>query len=326
MKKVSRAQKYRIKRILDLIRNGTSSGFFPNCSVFCAELGVTRQTIMNDLDYLRDEERAPIEYVASSHGYRLTDETWQLPAVSISRHEIFAFSLARKLLGSFLGTPLEKDMRSVLGKIADSLEGKVTFDLDMFTDRFTVIGDDYVVQDPLIWKEVCCCLDTQQQISIVYEKFNSDTGEYILNPYHMFAYHGNWYLAAYNVRKKTVATFAISRIRKIRRTGEHFEMPDSFDALNYAKESFGIVRGDKVFRVRLLFSRKIAGYIKERVWHSDQKIVEKRNGDIVLSFETAGWKELVRWILSWQPDVKVLAPKRLADRIREKMKEGLNSF
>ena len=138
MKKVSRAQKYRIKRILDVIRKGTASGILPNCKVFCAELGVTRQTIMNDLDYLRDEERAPIEYVASFHGYRLSDKTWELPAVNISRNELFAFSIARKLLDSFRGTPLEMDMASVLGKIAESLEGKVTFDLDMFTDRFTL--------------------------------------------------------------------------------------------------------------------------------------------------------------------------------------------
>ena len=83
------------------------------------------------------------------------------------------------------------------------------------------------------------------------------------------------------------------------------------------------MRGEEVFRVRLLFAKKIATYIKEREWHPTQKIVNKRDGSIELSFETAGWKELVRWILSWQPDVKVLAPKRLRDRIREKMQEGL---
>ena len=37
-----------------------------------------------------------------------------------------------------------------------------------------------------------------------------------------------------------------------------------------------------------------------------------------------GWrKELVRWVLSWIPDVKVLAPKSLRDRIVEKLQDGL---
>ena len=43
-----------------------------------------------------------------------------------------------------------------------------------------------------------------------------------------------------------------------------------------------------------------------------------------LEFETGGWKELVRWILSWQPDVKVLAPRRLRERVNEKMKQALS--
>jgi len=52
-------------------------------------------------------------------------------------------------------------------------------------------------------------------------------------------------------------------------------------------------------------------------------MVERRNGSLELRLKTAGWKELVRWILSWQPDVKVLAPGSLRERIVFKMKEGL---
>ncbi len=40
--------------------------------------------------------------------------------------------------------------------------------------------------------------------------------------------------------------------------------------------------------------------------------------------KTTGWKEMVRWILSWQPDVKVIRPKILRDRIITKLKEGLD--
>jgi predicted DNA-binding transcriptional regulator YafY len=39
---------------------------------------------------------------------------------------------------------------------------------------------------------------------------------------------------------------------------------------------------------------------------------------------TTGRKELIRWILSWMPDVKVLAPKSLRERIVEKLHTGLH--
>jgi predicted DNA-binding transcriptional regulator YafY len=88
-------------------------------------------------------------------------------------------------------------------------------------------------------------------------------------------------------------------------------------------KAFGIVHGDKPFRVRLLFAKSVSGYIRERVWHPSQTLIERRDGCVEVRFETAGWKELVRWILSWQPDVRVLSPKRLRDRVREKMAQAL---
>jgi hypothetical protein len=45
-----------------------------------------------------------------------------------------------------------------------------------------------------------------------------------------------------------------------------------------------------------------------------------------MRLETTGRKELVRWVLSWMPDVKALAPKSLRDRIAGKLRDGLRAF
>ena len=123
MKPASRPQYYRIKRIVDMVREGSEGGYLPNRGDFRRELEVSPRTLARDLDFLRDEERAPIEYDAQAHGYRLTDETYRLPPVRVSRKEAFGFALARRLLAAFEGTPLHLEMRTVLGKIAESLEG-----------------------------------------------------------------------------------------------------------------------------------------------------------------------------------------------------------
>ena len=51
----------------------------------------------------------------------------------------------------------------------------------------------------------------------------------------------------------------------------------------------------------------------------------KKRGDgrVELRMETTGRTELVRWVRSWMPDVRVLAPKSLRDRIALKLEEGL---
>jgi predicted DNA-binding transcriptional regulator YafY len=334
MKKISRPQYARIRRILALIREGPSSpsyaaagtavGRLPNARDFGRALGVSRPTVMRDLDWLRDEENAPIEYVPSRHGYRLADQSWSLPPIQLSKREVFAFSIATKLIGAFRGTALDLDMESVLSKIAESLEGNITLDPESLSEHLTVVGEDYVAQDPEVWSAVAKATDRRERIEIVYQRFSGEVKEYALEPYHLPAYHGNWYVIGNNTAKGRVATFAVSRVRSIRLTGSFFEIGSDFDIEEHIRHSFGIVRGEKAFRVRLLFSRNVATYIRERVWHPSQKIVNKRDGGIELSFETAGWKELVRWVLSWQPDCRVLSPRRLRERVEEKMRMGLN--
>ena len=90
-----------------------------------------------------------------------------------------------------------------------------------------------------------------------------------------------------------------------------------------AREAFGITRSEKTFRVRLLFEPKLAVYIMERDWHPSQTFIRRPDGRVEMRLETSGRKELIRWVLSWMPDVQVLAPKTLKDQIEEKLRDGL---
>ena len=71
MKRATRPQYHRLRRILEMIREGTRSGLLPNCGDFRRELEVSRRTLMRDLEFLRDDERAPIAYEESRRGFRL---------------------------------------------------------------------------------------------------------------------------------------------------------------------------------------------------------------------------------------------------------------
>ena len=307
-----------------MVREGTQSGYLANSSDFKKELGVSRRTVARDLDFLRDEENAPIEYDESAKGYWLNDETYSLPPVRLSRKEVFSFSIARKLLGAFEGTPLEMDIRSTLSKIEESLEGSVSLDIEGLTENLSVISEDHVKLDPSLWAAVAKYTSRSEQVRMTYRKFNGEIKTYMVEPYHLFAYHGNWYLLARREdTDRPWSTFAISRIKKISGTGKLFKADREFDAEQHIKNAFGITRGDRPFNVRLLFASKIAAYIEERVWHPSQKMKRRRDGSLEVQFETTGWKELVRWILSWQPDVTVLSPRRLRERIDLKMKQGL---
>jgi predicted DNA-binding transcriptional regulator YafY len=323
VKALNRPQYSRLRRILEIIREGTNTGCLPNAGDFMAECEVSRRTVRRDMDFLRDDECAPVEYDGSRKGYYLSDKTWNLPPVQISHKEAFAFVIARRLIERFRGTPLDMDMRSVLDKIGESLDGFVTLDVGSLASNFSVLCDDYVEQDPETWKAVAGCVERRECMEITYQKFNGETRKYDLEPLHLISYHGNWYILAQNTAKDRLTTYAVSRIKAMKATGRYFKVPRGFKVEDHVEKAFGIVRGDEVMGVRLVFAPTVAAYIRERVWHPSQKIIERRDGGIELRMKTAGWKELVRWILSWQPDVKVLAPVKLRRRIKEKMQQAL---
>jgi len=325
MKAGSRPQYYRIRRMVQMVREGAETGYLPNSSDFMKEFEVSRRTVARDLDFLRDEERAPLAYDDVRHGFRLTDETYTLPPVRISRREAFSFALARKLLAHYEGTPLHLDMRLVLDKIAESLEGDVTIEPDWLSEHVGVLPEDRVRIDPDVWAGLAGYVERREVIRATYQTFDGRVSEYELHPYHLLAYHGNWYLMAWNVNKGRVATFALSRFRRIAATGQVYTRAAEFSPEAYARQAFGIVGGAQPIKVRLLFEPKLAVYITERQWHPSQEFRARADGRIEMRLETTGRKELVRWILSWMPDVKVLAPKSLRDRIAEKLQAGLRA-
>jgi len=52
--------------------------------------------VARDLDFLRDEERAPLAYDDARYGFHLTDETYTLPPVRISRKEAYLPATPRR--------------------------------------------------------------------------------------------------------------------------------------------------------------------------------------------------------------------------------------
>ena len=80
--------------------------------------------------------------------------------------------------------------------------------------------------------------------------------------------------------KNRVATFAISRFRRIEPTGYSFPLPVDFDPGTYANNAFGIAGGEKPIKVRLLFEPKLAVYITERQWHATQEFRMCQDGRV----------------------------------------------
>lgn len=144
-------------------------------------------------------------------------------------------------------------------------------------------------------------------------------------PYKIWFFDRTFYLIAYCRARKDVRVFVVDRIRKIRKTDEAFEIPESFDFEDFMKFRFGVFQGEPTV-VRVLFSADIAEYIKEKIWHVTQTIEEKKDGSIIFSVEVAGTDEIKYWIMGWGSRARVLVPASLQDEIRSDAKALLKRY
>ena len=103
----------------------------------------------------------------------------------------FSFALARKLLTHYEATPLHLDMRSVLDKIAESLEGDITIEPDWLSEHVGVLPEDRVPIDLGVWSQLAGFIECREAIRAEYQTFDGRVYGYDLHPYHLLAYHGN---------------------------------------------------------------------------------------------------------------------------------------
>ena len=146
----------------------------------------------------------------------------------------------------------------------------MTLEPDWLSEHVDVLPEDRVRIDPDLWGRMLGFIERREIIHARYQTFDGRKSLYRLHPYHLLAYHGNWYLLAHNEAKGRMATFALSRFRQVEGSGASFRRAPDFDARTYAREAFCITRGGKTLRVRLLFEPKLAVYIMEREWHLSQ--------------------------------------------------------
>ena len=148
----------------------------------------------------------------------------------------------------------------------------------------------------------------------------------VVDPYHLFAYSGEWYLIAAYKKIAEPRLYALSRIKSAEVLDGHFQMPKDFDPKAYLRGAFGIFRGEKSVMVRLRFCAEQAPYITERTWMEGQQIKLLKGGDAVLSFRTTHLYEVERWVLSWGEQVKVLAPKELLESVRSSLRKAARKY
>ena len=314
------------RRLLFIDRKLREGGF-PNCTSLAKEWEVSVKTIQRDLDYLKYELDAPVEYDSAHRGFYYSEAQFSLPAMQISESDLFAVCIAQNALRQFRDTPVHKTLASIFAKIQDSLPDKTRAQPAWLDERILVFPEPATRIDPKIWDTVAKAIRDNKRLLVCHAAPGDKAcTERKVDPYYLVNYKGEWYLSSHCYSRDSIRTFAVSRIRKAQILAETFTMPKSLDKGTMFGDQFGIIWKDKFHKVRIRFTAEVAPYIRERQWHATQKIKDLRGGGLILEFTTNHLNEVKDWVLSWGAGARVVSPPVLAEKVTSSIREALQAY
>ena len=315
----SKAELLRLHRIDNIIREGE----YPSAKKLAEELEVSVRTINRDLDFLRDQYMAPLEYDPQKRGWFYTQKDFFIKYISLKEGEFFSLALMDSLLNQYKNTPLENQLRNIFKKITSSLPQEIIIDSQFLSQDVTFISDALAKIDSHTFDLILACLRNHNILNFEYQPLQKTTQlARSIDPYHLVCQRGNWYVIGYDHFKDDVRIFSLSRIKNAETSGIHFIKPENFDISNYIDSTMGVWLSSKTkLCVRLLFDSSIGTFAAEHIWHEDKTVFTNDDGSVEVSFETTQLPEVKRWVLGQGSTVKVLEPVELIKDIQEEIKK-----
>jgi len=279
------------------------------------DYGLEERTLRRYLKDLR-ELGLPVQTSGRGGSRRWSlDASYRRQRVPLTLLEMVSLHFGRVLFNFLDGTSFADDANDALERLSVSAgQGELGRDLDRKFIAVREPSKDYT-RDSELLDEILTALLRQNPAKALYARINGPTRAYSLHPYTIGVYRQALYLFALDLDEERIKTFAIDRFRAFHRDRKsRFDYPEDYVPHAVVADSFGII-GGPMLDVRLRFRKNAAPYIRERVWHDSQQLAEAEDGGVVLTMRVGRSYELISWILSFGPDVRVETPTDLADQI-----------
>ncbi|MEP7289060.1 MAG: YafY family protein [Chloroflexota bacterium] len=195
------------------------------------ELGVSRRTILRDVEAL-SFAGVPI-YAEGGHGGGIAlDENYRVSLTGLKEAEVrslFVSSNARLLGDIGLGEAAE----STLPKLFAALPALHQQAVEQIRQRIHIdpIWWWHDAQPLPFWAELQQAVYEDRHLRVVYENYNGEQAERIVEPYSLVAKASLWYLVA--MRNEEFRTYRVSRLHAVTLLDTHFQRRENFDLATY---------------------------------------------------------------------------------------------
>jgi len=289
--------------------------------------GVSKRTISRDISAL-SSCGFPIyeDYDKNDSGqvYYKIIERYKFPTISFDIEELMnLFNLYYSIVSKnpFLKNSFQSFFKKVKYSIGHEMNA---FFKDaekiFFSDTSSVISYNEELEENIfmIFEAI------RDKVKITFDYFSMKTKsskKVIISPLAIKYFNRNYYLAGHIKAKDKIYTWAVNRISNLNQTTQKRDKVN-FDGKRYFENGYGIYTG-KIIDVKIEFSKEIAPFIKERIWHKNQKFIENKDGSVLLEIPVNDLSEIKKMVLSYGKNAKVIEPIELKIMIKDELKAML---
>lgn len=311
----------RIYALFDILEGSTSGYTVSELHQKAADRGheASKRTIYRDLEAL-----AKAGFPLFPEGDDESSQRWRLERKAkvnqyfmLSARELFALYLARGALTPLRETPFYQDLQSIFQKLEEKFGTKQA-------EYFSSLEQELKFEagpawglgvNPEVLETIRAACSEGHQLECTYYSVNSKSEtKRTLGPHYLYYSLGGLYLVAEDLADKKVKVFALPRFKNAAM------LSDSYDGIittpeDFFESSMNVFQGKEVEEIVIEFAHDVAHFVKERKWHSSQRVTNLENGKIRVQLEVSQTPELISWILGFGPNAKVKSPDSLAERI-----------
>jgi proteasome accessory factor B len=307
-------RQWKVLHAMESSRHGVS------IDALASDLDVTTRTIRRDLAALQ-EAGFPLFDERDDDGHvrwRLDGQVLKGLETGFTLAELCALYLSRNMLEAVAGTPFQRDLTLAFQRLEKLLSPRMRQFLDRLPHVLAAKPGPRARGGASSPDLVARLLEATLHYRVTLMKYHSVSSarvkDYTIHPYRLAFAQGGLYLLAYVPEYKDIRTFAVDRIASVSLDKQTFTptrtIPDEVFG-----NSLGVNTGPPS-HVEIAFDKRVAPYVRARVWHASQALRDAEDGGVVLALNVCNDLPLRSWILSWGPSARVLAPAALAADIR----------
>lgn len=293
---------------------------------------VDRKTIVSTIDTfsLPDQPNMIAEEREGRHVYYRLSETYLAPTLTLA--ESAALLLAQEAIGATEWSPFARHAKSLLKKVRQVLPAALRARLDAMAQVYGAAitpAKDFAQHDQTINDLVAAAME-RQTVRMHYQSFGtSEPRARDFDPYAVYFDPDGATLKVigWDYNRTDFIPFSIDHIHAVQSTPRRFARRPFKLREHLETYCFNGIHGEPM-TVRLRAYGVTARVFAERKFHRTHRIIartastETTPETITIEMRVARGRGLERFILSWLPDIEVVAPTELRQQITEILQRG----